>query len=50
MPNFTAESTALLFSLGRVPGCANEMALIWVLGAAPKVVSSAQNIFDVVFN
>jgi hypothetical protein len=45
MPLFvwTGAVTAFLLVLGRLPGCPIVIGLIWVLGAEPKVVASAQN-------
>jgi hypothetical protein len=42
-PIFTAYSTALLFRNGKVPGCPNDIALMWWLGSAPKAAESAEN-------
>src|SRR5690349_12411694 len=34
---------AFRFNLGSVPGCASDIGLTWVLGAAPNAVASPQN-------
>ena len=42
-PILMAYSTANLLVFGRLPGWPIVTGLMWVLGAAPKVVASAQN-------